>query len=61
MYGDGEFRPDRAYPYVAFANTVSQSWALYCLVLLYHACHAELAPMRPLAKFVVIKARPGLA
>ncbi|GAB4823802.1 hypothetical protein N2152v2_010848 [Parachlorella kessleri] len=56
VYGDGEFRGDRAYPYVAFVNNCTQMLALYCLVLLYHATYVELAPIRPLSKFIVIKA-----
>ena len=55
MYGEGEFRHDRAYPYVALLNNFTQMWALYCLVLLYRATHDELRPIRPLSKFVVIK------
>lgn len=35
VYGEGEFRRDRAYPYVALVNNFTQMWALYCLVLLY--------------------------
>lgn len=56
VYGEGEFRRDRAYPYVALVNNFAQAWALYCLVLLYQATHDELRPIRPLSKFVVIKA-----
>lgn len=55
-YCDGEFRADCAYPYVAFVNNMTQMWALYCLVLLYDATHRELAPIRPLPKFIAIKA-----
>ena len=33
VYGEGEFRHDRAYPYVALLNNFTQMWALYCLVL----------------------------
>jgi hypothetical protein len=55
VYGEGEFRRDRAYPYVAAVNNFTQMWALYCLVLLYRATHDELRPIRPLSKFVVIK------
>lgn len=57
VYGEGQIlRFDRLYPYLAFFVNFSQAWALYCLVLFYHAFAAELAPIRPLAKFVCIKA-----
>ena len=55
-YCDGEFKGGCAYPYVAFVNNCSQMWALYCLVLLYNATKRELAPIRPLPKFIAIKA-----
>jgi hypothetical protein len=57
VYGDGQIlRPDRLYPYLALFVNFSQAWALYCLVLFYKAFAPELAPIRPLAKFVCIKA-----
>jgi hypothetical protein len=55
-YCEGEFRAACAYPYVALANNCTQMWALYCLVLVYQATRRELAPIRPLPKFVAIKA-----
>ena len=42
--------------WAALANNVSQLWALYCLVLFYTATRHELAPIRPLSKFLVVKA-----
>ena len=56
VYGDGEFRRSAVYPYCALVNNFTQMWALYCLVLMYHATHEELRPIRPLSKFIVIKA-----
>lgn len=37
VYGDGVFSFNVAYPYVATINTISQSVAMYCLVLFYRA------------------------
>lgn len=35
VYGEGQLRFNRVYPYCAFINSASQAWALYCLVLMY--------------------------
>lgn len=56
VYCEGQFKAHCAYPYVAFVNNCSQMWALYCLVMLYEATNKELAPIRPLPKFLAIKA-----
>ena len=46
VYGEGEFRRDRAYPYVAVVNNFTQMWALYCLVLLYQVRRVQSPPGR---------------
>ena len=35
VYGDGEWRFNRFYPYSTLFNGIAQFWALYCLVLMY--------------------------
>ncbi|GAV09292.1 hypothetical protein RvY_18860-2 [Ramazzottius varieornatus] len=55
VYGEGQFNFVNAYSYLAVINNVSQTWALYCLVLFYEAMKEELKPVRPLAKFLCIK------
>ena len=37
-------------------TSISQGWALYCLVLFYKGLRHELAPMKPVAKFLSVKA-----
>lgn len=37
VYGDGTFAFNVVYPYVTTINTISQSVAMYCLVLFYRA------------------------
>lgn len=56
VYGDGEFHGNVAYPYLVAVNNVSQFVAMYCLVMFYKANKAELGPMKPLPKFLCIKA-----
>jgi hypothetical protein len=55
MYGQGRVDPHKAYIYLAVAASASQLWALYCLAQLYWVCHDELAPLRPLSKFLCVK------
>ncbi|OQR86496.1 hypothetical protein ACHHYP_10496 [Achlya hypogyna] len=57
FYGEGQYtNPFVAYGYLTVLLTVSQTWALYCLLLFYHGCHEELLPMKPFPKFIAIKA-----
>lgn len=55
-YHEGVFKWSAVYPYATFVNNCTQMWALYCLVLLYRTTHNELMPIRPLSKFIIIKA-----
>ncbi|RLO09661.1 hypothetical protein DYB28_010835 [Aphanomyces astaci] len=56
FYGEGIYTdPTKMYPWLTLLLTVSQTWALYCLVLFYHGCSDELRPMRPLPKFLAVK------
>lgn len=55
IYGDGQWSPDAVYFWVTGITNLSQMHALYCLVLFYHATYQDLAPLRPLAKFLCIK------
>ncbi len=46
---------ERAYPYTTLIISLSQMYALYCLVFFYHGTAKPLKRIKPLAKFVSIK------
>ena len=56
IYGAGEFRANVAFPYIVAVNNMSQFIAMYCLVLFYKANAEVLKPMKPIGKFLCIKA-----
>ena len=56
-YQEGEYSVGSLYVYVVFFNSGAQTWAMYCLVLFYHAFKEELQPLVPLPKFLAIKVR----
>ncbi|KAJ2950459.1 hypothetical protein O0L34_g8702 [Tuta absoluta] len=56
VYGESEFSANVAFPYMIALNNLSQFVAMYCLVLFYRANRVELKPMKPIGKFLCIKA-----
>jgi len=57
LYGDGEiFEPNKAYLYFTLIENLSITISLYFLVLFYLATKEELAPFKPVPKFLCIKA-----
>jgi hypothetical protein len=58
ILGSGSFDWRVAYPYLCFFQNISVMYALYCLVMLYHAVYEELrhpVNWRPLGKFLCVK------
>ena len=56
IYGYGKVDWGAGYVYITFVNNCSQIWALYILVLFYQATKQHLQPIRPLHKFLCVKA-----
>jgi len=57
IYGEGSYSPTSGtYVYLFITNNISQMIAMYCLVIFYTAYRGELSPMKPLSKFLCIKA-----
>lgn len=58
VYGEGRFEWLVAYPYLCFFQNISVMYALYCLVMLFHAVNEDLqnpVDWHPLGKFLCIK------
>jgi len=55
LYETGHFSLRVGYPYISMITNVSQTWAMYCLVLFYHAMYENIKKMNPLAKFLSVK------
>ncbi|UYV64424.1 TMEM184C [Cordylochernes scorpioides] len=56
VYGEGKFSLSVAYPYILVVNNLSQFVAMYSLAMFYTAYRKVLDPMKPLSKFLCIKA-----
>jgi len=55
LFEEGFFHPRSAYFWFTCANCISQTWALYTLVLFYHAAYKDLVHIDPFSKFLCIK------
>jgi hypothetical protein len=55
-YHEGSLSPRSGYLYVAFVRNLSQSWALYTLLIFYKQTRKLLSPVRPVPKFMSVKA-----
>lgn len=55
-YKEGQFHLKAGYLYICILTNVSQCYALYCLVFFYFATKNELSPIRPVGKFLSVKA-----
>jgi hypothetical protein len=56
LYKEGDFSPRGGYLYICIITNTSQCWALYCLIFFYYATKNELAAIRPVGKFLSVKA-----
>eukprot|EP00546_Thalassionema_frauenfeldii_P009637 CAMPEP_0178910656 /NCGR_PEP_ID=MMETSP0786-20121207/9218_1 /TAXON_ID=186022 /ORGANISM="Thalassionema frauenfeldii, Strain CCMP 1798" /LENGTH=664 /DNA_ID=CAMNT_0020582931 /DNA_START=125 /DNA_END=2115 /DNA_ORIENTATION=+ len=56
LYKEGNFTPKGGYLYICILTNLSQCWALYCLIFFYFATVTELSPIRPVGKFLSVKA-----
>jgi len=56
-YGEGEFKANVGYPYIATVRSLSQTWAIYCLVLFYLGIH-QMGPAQGLEQFETLRVVP---
>jgi hypothetical protein len=56
LFGEGHYNWNQFYVYYVMIVNLSQCWALWCLLVFYQIMKHDLGPLRPLPKFLVIKA-----
>jgi hypothetical protein len=56
IYEDGKLSFESSHVYIVIIASISQIYAMYCLVLLYHQYREELKNINPFLKFISIKA-----
>jgi hypothetical protein len=56
LYSEGLYAVHSSFFWLTLVDVCSQTWALYSLLLFYHATHKELMPIKPFGKFMCIKA-----
>lgn len=54
-YDEGNYSLKSSFVWMTLVNCVSQTWALYSLLMFYHCSQKDLLTMRPFAKFMCIK------
>ncbi|KAK0052453.1 transmembrane protein 184C [Biomphalaria pfeifferi] len=55
-YDEGDFNFKSAWSYIVVISNLSQIFAMYCLVMFYRAFRQELKPLKPVPKFLCVKA-----
>lgn len=55
VYDEGRFGWDNGYTYICIITNISQTWALYCLVMFYLGTKKHLKAFKPIPKFLCIK------
>ena len=55
-YHEGSLSLSNGYVYVAFCRNISQSWALYTLLIFYKQTRQLLVRVKPIPKFMSVKA-----
>lgn len=55
IYHEGHISFTGGYLYICVVSTISQLWALYCLSMFYLTFKEELAPWKPVGKFLSVK------
>lgn len=55
IYGNGQWKFNRGYPYIIIIVNISQTLALYSLIAFYENAKEALKPFKPLSKLIAIK------